>query len=127
MKCEVTDSGIGMSKIACDNIFKAFHQGDTSTTRKYGGTGLGLSICLKLVDLMNGKIRVKSEEGKGTTFSFELELKKSDIDEIQEKTQALEVPHLSDYTILICEDNKTNSKILSKVLSKTGCDMDFAF
>lgn len=68
----VMDTGIGISKENLDMIFDEFHQGDGSTSRKYGGTGLGLSISSKFCELMKGKINVKSEVDIGTTFSLHL-------------------------------------------------------
>ena len=127
IKCDVKDSGIGIPKDVCDNIFKAFSQADSSTTRKYGGTGLGLSICMKLVQLMKGQISVDSIEGQGATFSFSIELQKASEEAAIQISGDQEIPDLSSFTILVCEDNKTNSKILSKVLAKTGCKTDFAF
>ena len=74
----VVDTGIGIAKENMDKLFKKFSQVDASTTRKFGGTGLGLSISKKLVELMGGNIKVESEVGKGSSFSFNVILKKSD-------------------------------------------------
>jgi len=66
----VKDSGIGIDAQKIKSIFKAFSQGDMSTTKKHGGVGLGLSICSKLVDLLEGKISVSSKVGEESNFSF---------------------------------------------------------
>ncbi len=73
----VKDSGIGMSPTEQDKLFQSFTQADASITRRFGGTGLGLSITKQLVELMQGDIQVKSEKGKGSTFSFYVKLKTS--------------------------------------------------
>ncbi len=74
----VIDSGIGISDEEKTKLFKEFSQVDASVTRKYGGTGLGLSITKQLVELMSGKIYVDSTKGQGSTFSFNVFLKKSE-------------------------------------------------
>ena len=70
----ITDTGVGIPKDKVQTVFESFSQANASDTRKYGGTGLGLSISKQFVELMGGKIYVESEEGSGTTFSFEINL-----------------------------------------------------
>ncbi len=72
LKFLVKDQGIGISKENQEKIFKPFSQADGSITRKFGGTGLGLSISLKIINLMNSKIELLSEENKGSSFFFKL-------------------------------------------------------
>ncbi len=84
MKCDyedgwldvkIEDSGIGISEMDREKIFAAFEQLSKSTTRRYRGTGLGLTICARLVELMGGMISVNSQPGKGSVFSFKVNIK----------------------------------------------------
>ena len=70
----ISDTGIGLNSTQIDKLFNSFTQADESTTRKFGGTGLGLTICKSLVELMNGKIWIESQEGVGSKFIFNIEL-----------------------------------------------------
>ena len=72
IEISVTDTGIGIPKDKHERIFESFEQADGSTAREYGGTGLGLSITRKLVELHGSRIKLESEPGKGSTFSFAL-------------------------------------------------------
>jgi signal transduction histidine kinase len=73
VKFSVKDNGKGIPAEKIPNLFKKFHQIDTSHRRTHGGGGLGLTICKGYIDSMGGKIELKSEEGKGTTISFTVE------------------------------------------------------
>lgn len=70
----VTDTGIGVSLEEKEKMFKSFSQVDGSITRKYGGTGLGLYVTRQLIELMHGDISLESEKGKGSTFTFNIEV-----------------------------------------------------
>ena len=114
----VSDTGIGIPQDKMGLLFQSFSQADASTTRKYGGTGLGLAISKGLVELMGGKIGVESEEGKGTTFWFTIELKKQAKDSDAETVVSADILHKR---ILVVDDNQTNREILRVQLQYWGC------
>ena len=107
----VSDTGIGMSPEAQRKLFEAFTQADSSTTRKYGGTGLGLAISKGLIDAMGGTIKVRSELGKGTTFSLFLPL------EVRSIEKPVRPVNLRGLKALIVDDNPTNRCILEHYLT----------
>ena len=74
VRFDISDNGIGMTAETIANLFQPFSQAEASTTRRFGGTGLGLAICRRLVSLMGGELTVRSEPGRGSTFSVELPL-----------------------------------------------------
>ena len=106
----VKDTGIGIPEDRIDSLFDPFSQVDASTTRKYGGTGLGLAICNQLARLLGGGLHVKSELGKGSTFSFTIVVHAS------ESALSIDREALRGKRILIVDDNGTNQKILSSTL-----------
>jgi signal transduction histidine kinase/CheY-like chemotaxis protein/HPt (histidine-containing phosphotransfer) domain-containing protein len=110
----VTDTGIGMSRDAARRIFKSFTQADASTTRKHGGTGLGLVICKRLVELMGGKIGVRSRLGEGSDFWFLLPMRRSmrDIPPARED--------LSGVRLLSVIPNERKSREVSEYLVEWG-------
>ncbi len=114
---QVTDSGIGIPASKLESIFQSFTQVDSSTTRKYGGTGLGLTISKRLVELMGGRIWVDSEIGKGSTFSFTVDL---EIGEGTESRKTLADIDLRGRRVLIIDDNETNRLILKESLGTQG-------
>lgn len=113
LECTVRDTGIGMNAEQQAKLFKSFSQADTSTTRRFGGTGLGLAISKQLVEMMHGNIWVESEEGKGSTFGFEVEL---GIGESDEKRMLGPTPDVSGLTALIVDDNATSREIITQYL-----------
>jgi signal transduction histidine kinase len=106
----VRDTGIGIPLDKQDRLFKSFSQVDSSTTRKYGGTGLGLAVSKQLAELMGGKMWVESDEGKGSTFHFTIQLKPAEAGVMEKPSVDLK---LAGKKILIVEDNATNNHILA--------------
>jgi two-component system sensor histidine kinase/response regulator len=111
----ISDTGIGIPKDMHQIIFESFVQADGSTTRYHGGTGLGLTISRQLVELMGGRIWVESVVGKGSTFHFTCELELQPKDAAREY-EALPVD-LHGLKVLLVDDNMTNRRILSEMLS----------
>jgi PAS domain S-box-containing protein len=130
----VVDTGIGIPEKSRKIIFKAFSQGDNSTTRKFGGTGLGLSISNQLLGLMDSHLQLESKIDLGSSFYFDLDLETSN----QKKTDSIKMEsHIDDNTlnfiktdsrlknlkILIAEDNKINMLLLKTIIKNLFLDV----
>lgn len=124
---EVKDNGIGISQEQQQHIFDSFEQGSIQINREYGGTGLGLTIVKSLLGLFDSRIQLKSEEGKGSSFFFELVLKSKDsiVDDIPFELEQKEYD-LNGMHVLVVEDNKINQVITKKMLNKRGISCDIA-
>ena len=110
----VSDTGIGMSPEQQAKLFTPFTQADSSTTRKFGGTGLGLSICLKLVELMDGKIWIESQAGQGSTFKFTARFGCSE--QTDATQQRLPQKSLRGMRVLVIDDNASSREIFCEML-----------
>ncbi len=128
LHCDIIDSGIGMNEQQQEELFKPFSQADTSTSRKFGGTGLGLSICKALVELMDGQISVSSEEGKGSTFSFfiELEIYDAELHDNSLESRPWDDVRYDGLLFLLVEDNLVNQEIALAILEEFGIKADIA-
>ncbi len=111
----VSDTGIGIPADKLEKVFEAFEQADASTTRNYGGTGLGLAIVRRLVELMQGRIWVESTVGQGSRFYFTVRLEICD--EPQPHRSAARRGALKGTRALVVDDNSTNRRIVSDVLT----------
>ncbi len=110
------DTGIGMSAEFLPHLFDAFSQEDSSTTNRYGSTGLGMAITKSLVDMLNGKIGVESEKGKGTVFTVTLTLMDSDRN-VEGEERELSVKDLS---VLVVDDDPVACEHAHLALEKAG-------
>ncbi len=115
----VKDMGIGMSSEQVENLFQSFQQADTSTSRKYGGTGLGLVISKELVEMMGGSIKVESELGQGSTFSFDLVLPVA-------KDSPSVADQLLNLDVLLVDDNPIALDAMRRWVEAFGYDVTLA-
>ncbi len=127
----VSDTGIGITPEQQQRLFQEFSQADASTFSQYGGTGLGLAISARLISLMNGKIWVQSQEGKGSVFYFTARFRLPL--PVQPASLTYADSHLAEkgeegywefipLQILVAEDNEINQTLMKVILSKLGYD-----
>jgi CheY-like chemotaxis protein len=117
VRIAVTDTGIGIPPQALETLFEKFTQADSSTTRKYGGTGLGLAISKRLVELMRGTLTVESQEGRGSTFQFRLQLP---IGNHPEMTGSNPTASLRGARVLIVVENVVNRRVIHEQILSWG-------
>ena len=135
IKFEVMDTGIGMTAEQIGNLFQAFTQADSSTTRKYGGTGLGLHLSKQLAKKLGGDIIVTSTPGSGSCFSLSIPVGSmagvklidgADHRERRHSPVAINKHDFSGTNILLAEDNEDNQRYISTLLKITGAHFDIA-
>lgn len=127
LRFSVADTGIGIPPEKHRVIFEPFTQADGSTTRKFGGTGLGLSICSGLVELMDGRIWVESEVGRGSTFHFTLTLEVPAPAETNGSAGTLTRGRAKrKLRILVAEDNGVNQRLATRLLEREGHSVTIA-
>ncbi|NRF40609.1 response regulator [Pedobacter foliorum] len=125
----VTDTGIGIDPNRKDYIFESFTQESTNTTKVFGGTGLGLAITKRLIEMLGNEISVKSSIGVGSSFSFNLQFKKSKKkrDSVHLPESSMDFSSLAGYKVLLVEDNEINVIVASKFMQKWGLHIDCAW
>lgn len=127
LRFSVRDSGIGMSPEQMARLFRPFSQAEASTARRFGGSGLGLTIAKELVELMGGRLSVRSEPGKGSEFTFTARLRPVDPAELAgAQGPATEGRSGATGRILLVEDNPINQEIAAELLGGKGHEVTVA-
>ncbi len=121
----IRDTGIGISEDYLPHIFDSFTREEKTTVNRIQGTGLGLAITAKVVDLMDGRISVKSTPGEGSEFTVELELESLEKEDNAEEQNDV-VMDLTGCRVLLVEDNEINAEIVKMVLSVYGIEVEWA-
>ena len=125
-KLIIRDTGCGISKEFLPKIFEPFAQEHNWDGKRIGGTGLGLPIVKRLVELMEGRIEVKSELGKGTEFTVYLDFERAKKCEHQEAQMLSNLDKLKGKRILLCEDHPLNADIAVRLLERQGMQVTVA-
>ncbi|AFU98278.1 PAS domain-containing hybrid sensor histidine kinase/response regulator [Simiduia agarivorans] len=124
----VEDTGVGLSEQQLGQLFQAFEQADAGVAREYGGTGLGLAISQRLVEMMGGDIRVKSEPGAGSVFEFTINVGRADAEAANQQLQASgdQPVDLRGAPVLLVEDNEINQQVALEMLAPLNLHIDTA-
>jgi PAS domain S-box-containing protein len=127
IRIEVRDTGVGIPQEKLHHIFTAFNQEHRHLSQKYGGTGLGLTICLRLIELLHGRIQAESELGQGSLFSFELPITKEEAEQLassaemirsdqlqiqQHESSIIQIP----LRVLVAEDTRSIQFLIRRML-----------
>lgn len=126
LRFEIRDTGIGIGAEQLGRLFRPFVQADASTTRKYGGTGLGLAISQRFCQMMGGRIEVRSEPGKGSTFTVSLPRTVEEEDPGASSILLPEPSNASRRRVLVVDDDPTIRDLLGRSLRKNGFAVDAA-
>jgi signal transduction histidine kinase/CheY-like chemotaxis protein len=122
LRFAVHDTGVGMSGELQGRLFTVFEQADASTTRRFGGTGLGLALAQQLVRLMGSELEVRSVEGVGSHFWFELTLPVTEAP--PESASELRAPSpVSSPRVLVVDDNSINLRVATTLVEKAGFEV----
>ena len=124
---QVIDNGVGIDKANLQEIFESFKQEDDSISRKFGGTGLGLAITKQLVELHDAKLKVESQKGLGSTFSFKARFKVGSVADLP-ADESLNKGKLAfeNLNILLAEDHEINQILACNLLKKFGAKVEVA-
>jgi CheY-like chemotaxis protein len=126
IEMEVSDTGIGISEEQKSLLFTSFGQADSGTSRKFGGTGLGLAISKRIVELMDGSIRVESSPGKGSSFIFTIKVRQAVEETAETAAKPLAAADFTGRRIILAEDVDINREIVLSLLEPTGITIDCA-
>ena len=128
LHASITDTGIGISETALSQVFDAFTQAESTTTRQYGGTGLGLAICNQLLHLMRSELKVESELDQGSRFEFSIPLRPAISGIIVDQTPHLDTPGSlpGGSKVLLVEDNPINAELSLAMLEDLSLEVELA-
>jgi signal transduction histidine kinase/DNA-binding response OmpR family regulator len=122
IQISVIDSGIGINAEQQSRLFSSFTQAESNTARRFGGTGLGLAISKRIVEMMDGRIWIESEEGKGSTFAFTIRLKRAPVDESHKVVKR----DNRDIRIMAVDDERETLEYFGEIVNSFGFIYDLA-